>query len=73
MTAKKKIIRDIENQAGGLFVAGFGIAMVELIKLHGHDEMARDVILSAGFDLEHFRAARMERADIAILKKALAQ
>jgi hypothetical protein len=69
MTAKKKI-SDIEK--GALVAAGFGIAMVKLINLHGED-MARDVILSAGFTIEHFEDAPMEPDEIAILKKALAQ
>lgn len=59
-------------EKGALLTAGFGIAMVELIKRHGADAMARDVILSAGFSIEHFKDAPMEPDDIAILQKALA-
>ena len=56
-----------------MVAAGFGIAMVKLINLHGEDALARDVILSAGFTIEHFKDAPMEPEDIAILQKALAQ
>ncbi len=69
MTRAAKI-SDIEK--GALVAAGFGIAMVKLINLHGEDALARDVILSAGFTIEHFKDAPMEPDEIAILQKALA-
>jgi len=53
------------------FTAGFGIAMVELIKLHFEDSMAADVCRECGMSYEKFENSGLEEEDLKILKEAL--
>ena len=54
------------------FLHGLAFAVAELVRTHDQPTMARDIIKGGGFELDHFKKARVDEYDLKEIEKALA-